>query len=253
MIKSNSSGLILSIHDDFPVRDFPHWFETFFNEQLIAIECNADYFSAMPLPHLQMTYIKLWSVIESFSKIACLLAEKRHCLKDISPEIKRIEGVQIQLEQYKSDVLAAMSFYQMSIDANSALNADALKAITAVKGDFKRRELKKYSVEKSVVFKEKLPNKTVMDKALSTLKLNVAGFSEVLNDDSKNSIYYQTRNRIAHEGKSDISETTLINKRIMPLLKVIEQIKACLERSNEVEISTPAVSAQTDLNKEVAQ
>ena len=34
MIKSNSSGLILSIHDDFPVRDFPHWFETFFNQQL---------------------------------------------------------------------------------------------------------------------------------------------------------------------------------------------------------------------------
>lgn len=253
MVENNSDDLMLSIHVDFQVRDFPRWFGIFFNEQTDGLQCRSEYFSAMPIPQLQITYIKLWSVIESFAKIVFLLAEKRHCLKELSPEIQRIETIQTQLKQYQNDVLAAMSFYQQSIDVNSELNADGLKAITAVKGDFKRRELKQFSVDKSVVFKEKLPNKTVMDKALSTLELNVVGFSDVLNDGSKNSIYYQTRNQIAHEGKSDISATTLIDKRIMPLLTVIKQIKDCLEQAAQAQASTPAKSAQTNLNNEVAQ
>lgn len=252
MIK-DTTGLMLSIHADFPVRDFPHWFEAFFNEQLNGIECHADYFSAMPLPQLQITYIRLWSVIESFSKIAFLLAEKRNFLKELMPEIKRVEGIQIQLEQYQKDVLAAINFYQRSIDVNSEFNADGLKMITAVKSDFKRRELKQYSVEKNVVFKEKLPNKAEMDKALSTLKLNVAGFSDVLNEGGKTSSYYQTRNQIAHEGKSDISAITMIDKRITPLLTVIKQIKHCFEQPEQAQESTPALSAQPDLKNEVAQ
>lgn len=253
MIKSNSSGLILSIHDDFPVRDFPRWFETFFNEQLSGIEYHAEYFSAMPVPELQITYIKLWSVIESFAKIAFLLAEKRHYLNELRPEIKRLEDIQTKIEKYKNDVLAAIDFYQSSIEANNEVNVNKPTDIAFFKINFKRREFKQYSVHKSVVFKEKLPNKAEMDKALSTLALEVAGFADVLNDGDKASSFYKTRNQIAHEGKSDILAITLINERIMLLLKVIEQIKACLERSNEVKISTPAVSAQTDLNQEVAQ
>ncbi|MGE6381242.1 hypothetical protein ACQKCO_06355 [Shewanella baltica] len=241
MIEHNSDYLLLSIHVDFQIRDFPRWFEFFFNEQTDGVECHSEYFSAMPMPQLQITYIKLWSVIESFAKIVWLLAEKRHCLKELAPEIKRIETIQTQLKQYQNDVLTAMSFYQQSIDANSVLNADDLKAITAVKGDFKRRELKQFSVDKSVVFKEKLPNKAMMDKALSTLELNVAGFSDVLNDGSKNSIYYQTRNHIAHEGKADIKAAALINKRIMPLLTVINEIKHCLEQPVQAQASTPAL------------
>lgn len=253
MVQNNSDDLMLSIHVDFQVCDFPRWFEIFFNEQTDGIQCRSEYFLAMPMPQLQITYIKLWSVIESFAKIIFLLAEKRHCLKELAPEIQRIETIQTQLKQYQNDVLAAMSFYQQSIDANSVLNADVLKAITAVKGDFKRRELKQFSVDKSVVFKEKLPNKAMMDKALSTLELNVAGFSDALNDGSKNSSYYQTRNQIAHEGKSDISATTLIDKRIMPLLTVIKKIKDCLEQPAFAKKTTPAASNQPHSANEVAQ
>lgn len=253
MVEIKSNELTLSIHADFPVRDFPHWFETFFNEQLSAIECHVEYFSSMPLPQLQITYIRLWSVIESFSKIVFLLAEKRHCVKELSPEIDRIKIIQTRLEQYKIDVLAALRFYQQSIDAASARNTEVLTDIAAVKIDFKRREFKQFSVDKSVVFKEKLPNKSVMDKAFSILEFNVAGFSDLLNDGSKNSKYYQTRNQIAHEGKADITAESLINKRIMPLLTVINEIKHCLEQPEQVQESTPALSAQSDLKNEVAE
>lgn len=252
MVENNSGDLMLSIHVDFQVRDFPRWFETFFNEQTDGIQCRSEYFSAMPMPQLQITYIKLWSVIESFAKIVFLLAEKRHCLKELSPEINRIETIQAQLKQYQHDVHAALSFYQQSIDADSARNTDALTDIAAVKIDFKRRELKQFSVDKSVIFKEKLPNKRVMDKALSTLELKVVGFSDVLNVGSKNSSYYQTRNQIAHEGKSDISATTLIEKRIMPLLTVIKQIKDCLEQPTFTKKTTSAVSDQPHSANEVA-
>lgn len=252
MVQHNSDDLMLSIHVDFQVRDFPRWFEIFFNEQTDGIQCRSEFFSAMPMPQLQITYIKLWSVIESFAKIVLLLAEKRHCLKELSPEIKRIETIQAQLKQYQLDMHAAMSFYQQSIDADSARNTDALTDIAAVKIDFKRRELKQFSVEKSVVFKEKLPNKSVMDKALSTLELKVAGFSDVLNDGSKNSSYYQTRNQIAHEGKSDISAATLIDNRIMPLLTVIKQIKDCLEQPAFAKKTTRSVNAHPYSANEVA-
>ncbi|WP_372930646.1 hypothetical protein [Shewanella putrefaciens] len=252
MIEHNSDYLLLSIHVDFQIRDFPRWFEVFFNEQTDGVECHSEYFSAMPMPQLQITYIKLWSVIESFAKIVFLLAGKRHFAKELSPEIEKIESIQTRLDQYKNDVLAALSFYQQSIDADSARNTDALTDIDAVKIDLKRRELKQFSVDKSVVFKEKLPNKTVMDKALSTLKLNVAGFSELLNDGSKISNYYQTRNQIAHEGKSDISATTLIDKRIMPLLTVIKKIKHCLEQPAFAKKTTSAVSDQPHSANEVA-
>ncbi|MGL4937088.1 hypothetical protein [Shewanella sp.] len=250
---SNSDGLTLSIHADFPVHDFPRWFENFFNEQADGIQCRSEYFSAMPMAQLQITYIKLWSVIESFAKIVFLLAEKRHCLKELSPEINRIERIQTQLERYKNDVHAALNFYQQSINADSTRNTDALTDIAAVKIDFKRRELKQFSVDKSVVFKEKLPNKTVMDKALSTLELKVVGFSDVLNDGSKNSNYYTTRNHIAHEGKSDITAAALIEKRIMPLLTVIKQIKDYLEQPVFAKKIAPAVGEQPHSTNEVAQ
>lgn len=252
MVEHNSDDLMLSIHADFPVRDFPHWFETFFNDQLSGIKCHADYFSAMPEPQLQITYIKLWSVIESFAKIVFLLAEKRHFAKELSPEIKRIETIQTQLKQYKNDVLTAMSFYQQSIDADSARNTDTLTDIAAVKIEFKRRELKQFSVRKSVVFKEKLPNKTVMDKVLSTLNINVSRISELLNEGTTPSSCYKTRNQIAHEGKADITAETLIDSRIMPLLTVINEIKDCLEQPVQAQAQTPALRPQPDLKNEVA-
>lgn len=253
MVEIKTSELTLSIHADFSVRDFPCWFEIFFHEQIRGIECHSEYFSVMPIEQLQITYIKLWSVIESFSKIIKILAEKRNFLKELTPEIKRVEGIQTKLEQYKNDVLAAISFYQQSIDANSESNSRSLTAIAAVTINFKRYEMKQFAVEKSVVFKEKLPNKAEMNKALSTLKLNIAGFSDLLNEGGRASSYYQTRNQIAHEGKSDISATTLIDKRIMPLLAVIKQIKHCLEQPSQAKEPMPAFNTQPDLKDEVAQ
>jgi len=70
------------------MNELPAWFTEFSNQQIKGIDDELKLLESKSFEELQITYLKVWSVIEMFSKIVVILSKKRDYLKGIEPEIK---------------------------------------------------------------------------------------------------------------------------------------------------------------------
>ena len=102
-----------------------------------------------------------------------------------------------------------------------AITADNIKKETI---NLKAIKATKYSVEKRDIALMKLPSKEDFEKACVFLGVGQKKISSVLKPKNSESVFYKTRNAIAHEGKSDIMLTNFILIRINPVKEVVSEI-----------------------------
>lgn len=204
------------------MNDFPDWFVSFSTEQLESLKSDISLLEQKPLPELQIDYLKVWSVIESFSKIVVTLAEKRNFLKDLKPQMKVIEQKTSELAQIKQELQKAIRYYESSIDGQ--LIDWEVDAIRAFPKGVKKKDCKKFSVDKNIVFRATLPNRATTEKSLQALEFGVMKFCSVVNQGTNGSKYYSTRNKIAHEGIIDVEPITFIKDRFVTILDAAREI-----------------------------
>lgn len=115
------------------------------------------------------------------------------------------------IQQYKENINGMRSSI---ISEDIKKEAISLKAIKATK----------FSVEKRDVALMKLPSKECFEKACSALHIEQKFISVLLKQKYSDSVFYKTRNSIAHEGKLDISSKNFISIRIDPVKKAVSEI-----------------------------
>lgn len=212
------------------MQDFPDWFIDFANEQLEDFPKTIEYFEDKSHAELQIAYIKAWSVIEIFAKIIKVLADKRAYLKEIKPKLEQLATAKIRLNAYEGKLRELINFYEDSINGKSDISL-SFNAIVAADCKFGRNRCKRYSVSKSVIANEKLPNKEEIGKSLKILPINPPDFYDFLNAKDKPSNYYDTRNKIAHSGVAGISKLTLIKSRLLPVMEISLKIREYTKNS----------------------
>ena len=213
------------------IPDFPDWFQVFLEEQIKNTPCLTEQQDAhnYNLDSLMIAYVSLWGVIEAFSKIIVRLYEKRVNLKEIEAQLKEAENYKTTIndwskslsaliEQYRENIKNGMTLITASDEPKKIINIKPIKAT-------------KYSVEKKDVALMKLPSKDEFDETCLFLKIQLPGLSVLLKSKSADSIYYKTRNSIAHEGKSDIEHKNFIRIRIKPVQQAMLQIKEIMKEA----------------------
>jgi hypothetical protein len=204
--------------------DFPDWFEQRLVEQLVEIKFDS-------IEASMLSYIKLWGLVESFTKIIMKLYEKRCHLKELKPIIQNIAEARVKLDVYSGQLDEHIRQYSQSISANQAitLNDD----ITSLGIKLKRHEVSKFSTEAKDLAPQKLPNKEDFEKASNSLNVKLNLVAELLKPKAGKSRYYDTRNLIAHEGKLDLQPENFYRIRIEPLMNAINEIKLLVETESK--------------------
>jgi len=206
------------------MNDFPGWFNDYSKEQLKECDDDGGCFTNDSLEELQIAYIKIWSVIEIFSKIIIILAEKRAHLKEIKPVLDNIKQYRSALDSYENSLIEIISHHESSIDGACTKQFD-IKDVPVFNKTLKKISGKKFSVSKNVVFKPALPKKDDIDKAIKILDIYPPQFSDFLNAADKESKFYTTRNKIAHEGNIDIKKESFVKERLIPILQISRGIR----------------------------
>ncbi|MDO6718697.1 hypothetical protein Q4575_04755 [Psychrosphaera sp. 1_MG-2023] len=196
--------------------DFPEWFESHLSEQLCSVSFESTSDS-------MISYIKLWGLIEIFTKIIVKLYEKRCHIKELEPLRRDICKAQAELKVYSESLENFISQYQQSISYNEAINLS--EDIAKVSISLKRLSVNKFSTKAKDIAPQPLPNQEDFERASNYLGLETELIGKLLKPKGKQSKYYDTRNLIAHEGKIDIKPDNLFNLRIQPIKTAVEQIR----------------------------
>jgi len=176
-----------------------------------------------------LAYIKLWGIVEIYSKIIYRLYEKRTHLKELEPLLNEVKTHRENLIRWEQSVSMLISQYTENISSGAvSINSGAIKKETI---NLKSIKATKFSVEKRDISLMKLPSKEDFEKACEFLDISQKGISSVLKPKNGESIFYKTRNSIAHDGKSDILFRNFILHRINPLKKVTSEIKALANKA----------------------
>jgi len=203
-------------------KDFPEWFPGFLNEQLKEVPT----FKEQPSYHidsLSISYIRLWSIYETYVKVLYKLYEKRCALKEIDAKIQQAEQVAINATEWASNAKKISSNYSKSIHYGDPIDNDI--NVTKFTAQIKTITVSKYSVRKSDIALMPLPSEKDINKASSEFGINGVEVSFLLSPSNSDSKFYKTRNTIAHEGRADIQLRNFILIRINPLKEVIHTIK----------------------------
>ncbi|MDY0269988.1 hypothetical protein [Trichloromonas sp.] len=206
------------------LKDFPAWFLGFAEGQLAGYLHFGAAHHDETIEQLQIAYIKIWSVVEIFSKIIIILADKRTTTKELKPLVENIKRHREKLDEYEKGLIEIISFHESSIN-DSETNQFKINDVANLKIDLKKISSKKFSVSKSDVFKPALPKKNDLDKAIKVLNIDPPKFSDFLNAADKESKFYTTRNKIAHEGTVDLKKENFIKERLLPILQISLSIR----------------------------
>lgn len=204
--------------------DFPDWFKQCLVEQLVKIKLDS-------IEASMLSYIKLWGLIESFTKIIMKLYEKRCHLKELEPIIQNIAETKLKLDVYSGQLDEYIRQCSQSISANQAITLSDGIASLGIK--LKRQEVSKFSTEAKDLAPQKLPNKEEFEKALNSLNLKFDLVVDLLKPKAGKSRFYDTRNQIAHEGKLDLQPENLYHLRIEPVMNAIDEIKLLIETESK--------------------
>lgn len=201
--------------------DFPNWFKPFLQEQIKEVPDFTEQ-ESYHIDNLMLAYIKLWGVIEAYSKIIYRLYEKRTNLKEVEPLLNEVKRHKETLIKWEKSVSILIAQYTKNISTGTeAITADNIKKENI---DLKAIKATKYSVEKRDIALMKLPSKEDFEKACKFLGVDQKNISSLLKPKSSESVFYKTRNSIAHEGKSDIVFKNFILIRINPVKEAVSEI-----------------------------
>ncbi|MEJ1414258.1 MAG: hypothetical protein RPU13_13480 [Candidatus Sedimenticola sp. (ex Thyasira tokunagai)] len=174
------------------------------------------------IDNLMLAYIKLWGIVEAYSKIIYRLYEKRTNLKELEPLLNEVKRHKENLIKWEQSVSILIGQYTENISTGTvAITADNIKKEAI---NLKAIKVTKYSVEKRDISLMKLPSKEDFEKACVFLGVGQKNISSVLKPKNGESVFYKTRNSIAHEGKSDIVLKNFILIRIDPVKEVVSEI-----------------------------
>lgn len=118
------------------MKDFPQWFIQFAQEQVQKYPEQELELQSKSDGDLMVLYLSLWSVVELFSKIVCLLNEKRNKLREHQAKKTVLEA---KIDEFKSRLETLNSLinaYEQSID-EGILSSDELD-VAALEYKFKR-------------------------------------------------------------------------------------------------------------------
>jgi len=202
------------------IKDFPDWFIEFANEQLKDFPKNvsAEYFENKSIGEVQIEYIKVWSVVETFAKIIRILADKRSYLLEIQPKLEQLAIAKTEFDEFADKLGKLIKFYKD--DLRGEKSSLQFTKIQALKKNIKAIECTKFSTSKNVIVKMTLPNKQEIEKSLRILSIRPPKFCEFLNANGQQTQYYETRNNIAHSGFAGITKQTLIKNRLLPVMQM---------------------------------
>lgn len=201
--------------------DFPDWFQPFLQEQLKDVPDFTEQ-ESYHIDNLMLAYIKLWGVVEAYSKIIYRLYEKRTNLKEVEPLLNEVKRNKDNLVKWEQSVSILIAQYKENISTGTvAITADGIKKETI---NLKAIKATKFSVEKRDIALMKLPSKEDFERACIFLGIHQKNISSVLKPKNSESVFYKTRNSIAHEGKSDIVFKNFILIRINPVKEVVSEI-----------------------------
>ena len=188
------------------IEDFPKWFDKFYLEQLQEVPSFEEQ-STYDIDNLNIAYIRLWSIIEIFSKIIYRLYEKRCNTKELTAlenEVRQhLEGIAEYLDKIE------LAVQQYTSSESGELDSITFEGISKRSYILKPVKPVKYSVEKRDLASYSLPTKDKFEKACKSMNLRCPTVASLLKPDGGESKYYSTRNSIAHEGKPDITGTML--------------------------------------------
>jgi len=174
------------------------------------------------IDNLMLAYIKLWGIVEAYSKIIYRLYEKRTHLKEIEPLLNEVKRHKENLIKWEQSVSILIAQYTENISTGTVpIASDNIKRETI---NLRAIKATKFSVEKRDIALMKLPSKEDFEKAYVFLGIGQNNISSVLKPKNGGSVFYKTRNSIAHEGKSDIALKNFILIRINPVKEVVSEI-----------------------------
>jgi len=203
-------------------QDFPDWFTVFINEQLAEVPTFNEQ-PAYDIDNLSITYIRLWSIFETYIKIICKLHEKRSALKEINAKIEQAKHIAKKAKLWIDSAQEVSSAYSASVHSGDIIKID--ENVTKFTAQIKSITVTKYSMRKSDIALMKLPDAKAVEKASSEFDLEGSDISHLLHPTNSESKFYKTRNTIAHEGRSDIQLRNFITRRIDPLRNVVNIIE----------------------------
>ncbi len=202
--------------------DFPDWFHDFLDEQLKEFPDFAEHETSRK-DDLMLSYLKLWGVIEAFSKIIVRLYQKRTNLIEIKAQLKEAECHKESMSEWEESLSVLITQYAENINTGTvSITADNIVKKTI---NLKAIKATKFSVEKRDIALMKLPSKENFEKACSFLEINQKGVLGLLKPKGGESVFYNTRNSIAHEGKLDIAFKNFVTIRINPVKEAVSEIK----------------------------
>ena len=201
--------------------DFPDWFQPFLQEQMKEVPDFTEQ-ESYHIDNLMLAYIKLWGIVEAYSKIIYRLYEKRTHLKEIEPLLNEVKRHKENLIKWEQSVSILIAKYTENISTGTVpIASDNIKKETI---NLRAIKATKFSVEKRDIALMKLPSKEDFEKAYVFLGIGQNNISSVLKPKNSESVFYKTRNSIAHEGKSDIALKNFILIRINPVKEVVSEI-----------------------------